>query len=68
MLSTIMPLINQPNLSKDLKNYRPVNELCIISKDIKKAMLEQLNRYMTTENLLPDYISAYRKTSPLKVY
>ena len=23
-------------------------------------MLEQLNRYMATQNLLPDYISAYR--------
>ena len=24
-------------------------------------MLEQLDTYMTTQNLLPDYISAYRK-------
>ena len=56
-----MPLIIKPNLSKDLKKYRPVNNLCIISKYVEKAMLEQLNTYMTTLNLLPDYILAYRK-------
>ena len=60
-LSTVRPLIKKPNLSKDLKNYRPVNNLCIVSKYVEKAMLEQLNTYMTTQNLLPDYISAYRK-------
>ena len=42
-------------------NYRPVKNLCIISKYVEKAMLEQLNTYMRTQNLLPDYISAYRK-------
>ena len=47
-LSTVRPLIKKPNLSKDLKNYRPVNNLCIISKYVEKAMLEQLNTYMTT--------------------
>ena len=42
-LSTVIPLIKMPNLSKDLKNYRPVNNLCIISKYMEKAMMEQLN-------------------------
>ena len=60
-LSTVRPPIKKPNLSKDLKNYRPVNNLCIISKYVEKAVLEQLNTYMTIQNLLPDYISAYRK-------
>ena len=60
-LSTVRPLIKKLNLSKDLKNYRPVNNLCIISKYVEKAMLEQLNTYMTTQKLLPDYISTYRK-------
>ena len=27
-----MPLIKKPNLSKDLKNYRLVTNLCIITK------------------------------------
>ena len=54
-------LIKKPNLRKDLKYYRPVNNLCIIWKYVEKAMLEQLNAYMTTWNLIPDYISAYRK-------
>ena len=44
-LSTIRPLIKKPNLSKELKNYRPVNNLCIISKCVEKAILEQLNTY-----------------------
>ena len=60
-VSTVMPLIEKANLSKDMKNYRPVNKLCIISKYVEKAMLEQLNTYMTTLNLLPDYSLAYRK-------
>ena len=60
-LSTVRPFIKKPNLSKELKNYKLVNNLCIISKYVYKAMLEQLNTYMTTKNLLPDYISAYRK-------
>ena len=60
-LSTVRTLIKKPNLSKDLKNYRLVNNLCIIPKYMEKVMLEQLNTYMTTLNLLPDYISAYRK-------
>ena len=54
-LSTVRPLIKKPNLSKELKNYRLVNNLCIISKYVEKAMLEQLNTYMTTQNLLPHY-------------
>ena len=59
--STVRSLIKNLNLSKDLKNYRSVNNLCVISKYVEKAMLEQLNTYMTTQNLLPDYILAYRK-------
>ena len=56
-----MPLIKKPNLSKDLKSYRPVNKLCIISKYVEKSRLEQLNTYMTTQNLLQDYILTCRK-------
>ena len=56
-----MPLIKKPNLSKDLKNYKPVNNLCIMPKYVQKAILEQLNRCVTTQNLLPDYILAYKK-------
>ena len=59
--SIMKPLIKKPNLSKDLRNYWTVNTLCIISKYVEKAILEQLSRYMTTHNLLPDYILAYRK-------
>ena len=67
-LSTVRSLIKKPNLSKDLNNYRLVNNLCIISKYVETAILEQLKTYMTIKNLLPDYISAYRKTSPLRLY
>ena len=55
-LSTVRPLIKKPNLSKDLKNYRSVNNLCIISKYVEKAMLEQLNTCITIQNVLPGYI------------
>ena len=40
----------KPNLRKDLKNYRPVNRLCIITKYVEKAMLEQLNTCLTMQN------------------
>ena len=36
-LSRVRPLIKKPNLSKDLKNYRPVKNLCIISKYVEKG-------------------------------
>ena len=67
-LSTVRPLIKKPYLIKDLKNYRLDNNLCIISKYVEKAMLKQLNTHMTTQNLLPDYISASRKNFPWKRY
>ena len=49
--STIMTLIKKPNVCR-LENKRPIEHLCIISKYTEKAMLEQLNRYMTTHTLL----------------
>ena len=64
--SKIMPLIKKPNLSKCLKNYWPVKYLCIMSKYVEKAVLKQLSRCMTTHNLLPGYISAYRKIFSMK--
>ena len=56
-----MSTTKEPELSKDLTNYWPVHNLCMISKYVEKAVLEQLNRYMTTHNLLPVYILAYQK-------
>ena len=50
-ISTVISFIKKPNLSKDLKNYFPLNNLCLISKYVEKAMLEEVSRYMTTQNL-----------------
>ena len=58
--STITLFIKKSNLIKEFKNYQLVNNFFIIYKYVEKAMLVQLNRYMTTHNL-SDYLSAYRK-------
>ena len=59
--SIIIPL--QKKVGQDTKytNYRPVNNLPILSKIIEKAMILQLNLYLETNFLLPDTVCAYRK-------
>jgi hypothetical protein len=58
--SIIIPLLKKANLSLEMKNFRPVNNLPFVSKIVEKGMLAQLNCHMKEHNLLPDYLSAYR--------
>ena len=53
--------VKKPNLSKNLKSYWLVNDLCIVSKYVEKVKLEHLDRHMITHHLLPDYLPAYKK-------
>ena len=43
----------------DKSSYRPVSNLSYESKLVEKAMLDQINQHCHTNNLLPDYQSAY---------
>ena len=42
------------------KNYRPVSNLCFLSKVVKKCMLKQFIGYCNSQDLIPQYQSAYR--------
>ena len=42
------------------KNYRPVNNLCFLSKVVEKCMLKQFIGYCNANYLIPQYHSAYR--------
>ena len=56
----------------DLKNYRPVSNLCFIDKILEKLVLSQVSSYLNSHNLYNTCQSAYRpghstETALLKV-
>ena len=42
------------------ENYRPVSNVTFVSKIIERAVAKQLHQYLTDNELLPRYQSAYR--------
>ena len=42
------------------RNYRPVSYLCFLSKVVEKCMLKQFIGYCNSQDLIPQYQSAYR--------
>ena len=58
--SIVKPLLKKEGLDGVLKNYRPVNNLSYMSKIIEKAMLLRFNDHCGRNNLMLDYVSAYR--------
>jgi hypothetical protein len=57
----VRPLIKKPSLDRnDLKNYRPVSNLCFLSKVLEKLVLLQLNDHLLSHDLLQSHQSAYR--------
>ena len=69
----VTPLLKKPSLDQnDFKNYRPVSNLSFVSKILEKIVLAQLSSYLSSNNLLSDFQSAYRpghscETALLKV-
>ena len=55
------PLPKKPRLdSSDMNNFRPLSNLSFILKVV--AVTSQLHQYLATNNLLPRFQSAYRKS------
>ena len=57
--SIVTPLLKKPSLDPELlKNYRPVSNLTFISKTIERAVANQLNGHLLTNNLHEAHQSA----------
>jgi len=56
----ICPLLKKPGLdSADVKNYRPISNLKVISKLLERLAASQLMAYLSDNKLLPHHQSAY---------
>ena len=56
----ICPLLKKDGLDLIPRNYRPVSNLCFLSKVVEKCMLQQFIGYCNANDLIPQYQSAYR--------
>ena len=56
----VHPVEKNYSLGTNLTNYRPISNLTFFSKLIEKIILNQLMNHFRTNNLLPNYQSAYR--------
>ena len=69
----ITPILKKSNLDPHIaSNYRPISSLSYLSKLLERCVNEQINKYLSMNNLLPAVQSAYRKqnsteTAVLKV-
>ena len=57
----VKSLIKKKELGIQNSNYRPVSNLCFISKIVEKVTLDQFNQHCQENDLVPEYQSAYRK-------
>ena len=60
--SIVRPMIkkiNSCNLDISLQNFRPINNVNFLSKELEKIALNQIMKHC--DSLMPDYQSAYRK-------
>ena len=57
----VLPLLKKPGLDCQFKNFRPVCHLPFTSKLTERAVFEQIQKHMCTNNLYPPYQSSYRR-------
>ena len=69
----VTPLLKKADLdAADVKSYRPITKLSVLSKLLERLVAQQLTEYLTENGLLPELQSAYRvhhstETAMLKV-
>ena len=69
----VTPLLKKPDMdAADLKSYRPISNLSVLSKLLERLVAGQLLEHLNTWKLLPELQSAYRaghstETAVLKV-
>ena len=56
----VLPVQKNHNLGTDLTNYLPINHITFFSKLMEKIILNQPWNHFKTNNLVPNYQSAYR--------
>ena len=56
----VCPLLKN-GLDLLMKNYRPVSNICFLSKLVEHHMFKQLINHCNTNCLIPDFQSAYRE-------
>jgi hypothetical protein len=72
-LAYVTPFLKKPGIDvTDVKSYRPVSNLTVLSKLLERLVSQQLATYLKDNRLLPDLQSAYRshhstETAVLKV-
>ena len=57
----VLPLLKKPGLDCQFKNFRLVCNLPFTSKLTERAVFEQIQTHMCTNNLYPPYQSSYRR-------
>ena len=57
-IAIVKPLLKEAGFKLISKNYRPVSNLCFLSKLVERCMLHQLLTHCNENNLLPNFQSA----------
>ena len=60
-MAIIRPLLKKLGLETELKNYRPVSNLCFLSKLIEKIVAKQFVDHLVKHKLMDPLQSAYKK-------
>ena len=57
----VAPLLKKADVdAADVKSYRPITNLPVLSKLLERLVAQQLTEYLTEKDLLPELQSAYR--------
>ena len=60
-MALVTPLIKKSGLDNILKNYRPISNLCFVSKICERVVISQQKEYLDHNCSLPILSSAYRQ-------